>query len=71
MLLCSQDMLPAAVREAEESTKGQPDPGPSHGSATYSVLPQLSPLSSLSFWVSICSMRIRMLFIHSAHFKKP
>lgn len=43
MLFCSQDMLLAAVREVEGGTKGQLDVGPCPGSATYSVLPQVSP----------------------------
>lgn len=45
-LLGSQEVLQAAVTEAVGGTKGQADLGPCHGSATYPVWTQVSPLSS-------------------------
>ena len=42
----SQEVLQAAVTETGGGTKGQADLGPCHGSATYPVWTQVSPLSS-------------------------
>ena len=47
-LLGSQEVLQEAVTEAVGGTKGQADLGPCHGSTTYPVCTQVSPLSSVT-----------------------
>lgn len=49
-LLGSQEVLQEAVTEAVGGTKGQADLGPCHGSTTYPVCTQVSPLSSGVSW---------------------
>ena len=51
-LLGSQEVLQEAVTEAVGGTKGQADLGPCHGSTTYPVWTQVSPLSSGVSWSS-------------------
>lgn len=69
MLLCSQDMLLAAVREVEGGTMGQLDVGPCPCSATYSVLPQVSPYPLKLLGLHLFNEDMNAT--HSAHFTKP